>query len=941
VRLTALGRAGTTAPAGRQWLAGWRVGLRMAWRDVRRYRWRSLLVIVMVGLPVMLLVGGLVWGSSGQFTPMARLVFQMGNGQALIHGPDPSAIQQLPDGLGVYGNPGEQPPPARHIPGWMEDKTNADNSTAVEDLLGGTAIPVAQGDVRVLKEDRRIPATVLYVDGSAGLGDKARLTSGRWPADDGEIAVTPLGIEHGLPSTGSVTVSIGQHKRTVTVVGEADALNESGGMVDLVTPQVWSDEYVYSPGWILQRDAPVTWAEVEQLNQYGLTVVSREAVTHPPATSELPAGVQAQEDWQARQTRQLALVASVLLFIVTTLLVAPAFAVSASRQRRALALAAMNGARAAQLRRVMLYQGLILGGVSAVVGAVLGCGAVWAAIRAWRLVHPWTSIRGYVIPWSAVALVTLVAIVSTLIAAVLPTLRLGRLDIVGAMRGHSTPPRPNRIVPAVGVTLAGVGGVGLFRRISEGASEPGGYGDLALAVAIAALILGALMIVPLLLVVIAGVAARLPVALRMATRDAARHRSRTVPTVAALMAGVAVLTIGAIATSSDTQQQRQDYSASAPVGQAVVYFDHHQDPRGSETRQTVTEADSALRTVLVESVGSREVSPGQEATASPFVEVVPPGCTEQQTTHPPHTWGTDGPPPCAGVGTMSWASRSEIQAMPAGAIIARLHLVGQQARTVRDGGLVVMDHLAPTGQTVTVLTGTYAPDPMKAGGGDTKITARTTVPVVALTDAQIRDGLLGTSAGAYVATESAEERGWPLTPRQLTVVDPDGPISHETEQRVQESLDQSAWLYVERGFQSRDALFLAIILGIAIALLVTVTLVSTALALAEQQADHATLAAVGATRGTRRRMAAAQAFTLSVVALVVGLAVGLVPGIALTYPLTATRWDGVTGRQVIGDPTVVIPWLDLGAVLIGVPLLAAALSAAAVRRAPELTRRAT
>ena len=46
-------------------------------------------------------------------------------------------------------------------------------------------------------------------------------------------------------------------------------------------------------------------------------------------------------------------------------------------------------------------------------------------------------------------------------------------------------------------------------------------------------------------------------------------------------------------------------------------------------------------------------------------------------------------------------------------------------------------------------------------------------------------------------------------------------------------------------------------------LLLIVTLISTALALAEQQSDMGTLAAVGATKGTRRRLAAAQAATVA------------------------------------------------------------------------------
>ena len=39
-----------------RWASSWRVSLRMARRDVRRYRGRSILVLVMVTLPIALIV---------------------------------------------------------------------------------------------------------------------------------------------------------------------------------------------------------------------------------------------------------------------------------------------------------------------------------------------------------------------------------------------------------------------------------------------------------------------------------------------------------------------------------------------------------------------------------------------------------------------------------------------------------------------------------------------------------------------------------------------------------------------------------------------------------------------------------------------------------------------------------------------------------------------
>ena len=93
-------------------------------------------------------------------------------------------------------------------------------------------------------------------------------------------------------------------------------------------------------------------------------------------------------------------------------------------------------------------------------------------------------------------------------------------------------------------------------------------------------------------------------------------------------------------------------------------------------------------------------------------------------------------------------------------------------------------------------------------------------------------------------------------------------------------------------------------------LILVITLTSTALTVAEQQTDQATLAALGATRGTRRLMAAAAAFLLAAVGCVLGVGVGLVPGIAIARPLTSNGWTP-TGVPVDGQTILVIPWLSL------------------------------
>jgi putative ABC transport system permease protein len=64
-----------------------------------------------------------------------------------------------------------------------------------------------------------------------------------------------------------------------------------------------------------------------------------------------------------------------------------------------------------------------------------------------------------------------------------------------------------------------------------------------------------------------------------------------------------------------------------------------------------------------------------------------------------------------------------------------------------------------------------------------------------------------------------------------------------------------------------------------------------------------------------------------------GVAVGLAPGIAVAVPLTSTDYGGGA------DPVLDIPWDVLGAVGVGVPLLAGAVTGIVVRSRLPMARR--
>lgn len=916
-----------------RWLASWRVSLRMARRDLRRHKGRAVLVFVMVALPVGLLVGGLAFSTSGQVTAAERIPVSLGNAQALMRGPIPRVVWQDADPDSVYGvADGEQAPPeSAPVPGFDPGAGGSSaNVAALERLTGGVVLPVGSESVRRVIDDRRSRImTVEDVDlTKADLGTKAVLRSGRWARDNTEIVATSYGVSQGLASSGTVELRSGGRNFTVSVVGVADYFNSWGGQPDAVTAAPLSAAAVMDWGYLVVRDAPIPYSEVKRLNGYGFSVASAEALRHPPSPAELPPQIQQPRASGADDVRTTVAVGGVMLLLVTTLLVSPAFAVAASRQRRTLALAASNGAETRQLRRSVLAQALVLGVLSALMTAVLALVALRVVMWIWVASRPWTTFRFFDVSVWAVVAVVLMAVVSVLIAALIPSLRLGRIDIVGVMKGQNVSPRLNRVVPVLGALMAVGGGIGLVVTVARRTSE------IPVALMAITLVLGALLLVPLLLVAVARLASQLPVAPRLAARDAARHRTRAVPTVAAIMAGAIALTTFGIGLASDTEQRERDYKPQLPAGMGQLYING--DPaNGNQSEEDVANSERLVRSAAPTLTTTRfgTVTPRFDpnpAAPTPFVTAVVPGCTVAQSVN-----GSDivvnGQPKCSRLGTNS---QYGITVLPAADIIRLAGLSGSDAQVIRAGGILVRERALVTGGKVTFASGALKVDQQGNATSSVEVSRTTRLPAVV---GQFPFGQNMT--GGVVSDTTATTLGWPVGQYQLLLRNPDGAISSAEERAVNDVIDQNT-LYVERGFSRDDAVFMAIMFAAFGLLLLIVTLISTALALAEQQTDLGTLAAVGATRGTRRRFAAAQAATVAFLGALVGIAVGFAPGIAITYPLTTVTWDPMTGEQLHQDPITVIPWLHLGLVLVGVPLVAALIAAAAIRRAPTMTRRA-
>lgn len=227
------------------------------------------------------------------------------------------------------------------------------------------------------------------------------------------------------------------------------------------------------------------------------------------------------------------------LALVETILVASAaFAVSVRRRQHELGLLAAAGAEPRHLAATVLAEGLVLGGLGVLLGAAVGFGGALA-------MSPWldqlTDRRNPPVFPDPVVIVTVMAIglIATLLAAAVPAWSAARLPVLAALSGRRPPRAPARRLLGLGLGLIGLGiaatTTGSLLRLND---VDGSSGTISLLLLAAGAIVGTLgfgACSPWLLERLEPLAARLPLAGRIAVRDTARARSRTAPVVTAVL----------------------------------------------------------------------------------------------------------------------------------------------------------------------------------------------------------------------------------------------------------------------------------------------------------------------------------------------------------------------------------------------------------------------
>lgn len=904
-------------------MSGRRAALRIARRDGLRSPGRSLLIALMIAIPV----------SGAAFIDVVlrtvdvrgpeRIPLELGSAAdaRVLPQPQGEAILQAPDGTFGYqpsGAAGSVPMTTEPVPATDPLPLLPRGSRAITDQVAEVQVRTTDGLARSRFRELDVADPI-----AAGL---FTTESGRAPQAEDEVAVTGsllevLGLAVGdrlevtNPARGFAIVGTvrpaSDADGTEVAVGLPGALLDAPGQDDLSASQPVS--------YLVDTPAPVTWQQVLAFNDRGVAVFSRAVVEDPPPDAEVP--LLADPSFAGGGGLDAAtLVAGVLVVglavFEVALLAGSAFAVGARRQSRSLGLLAATGGTRGQVRSVVMFQGLVLGVVGGLTGVLLGTGvgslAVYVLSTRFDVYLPSPDLR----PLELLAL-TAVGVLTGLLAAVLPARGAARQDVVAALSGRRGVIRTRRRLPVVGLVLAGVGagaavGGGAL-ALAQGGTDGGDTRALALA---AALILGGAVLSQVGLIVstpaIIGGAARLgrflPLPPRLALRDAARHRNRSTPAVAAVLGAVAGSVALTVFVAALSDKDEREYRPSLGYGQALL-------PAASGPGAPPRAAGSLLAAVAAVAPPDSHFDvtsfPADCVDLCTYVSVVatpenrcPLDAVSAAGTvlAPPELDQLAGDPRCSNDESVFLSS--PFPGPVVGDYDAFVQLLGIESGTARKildrGGVVVFDRDQVTTQGSATLE-TSAFD---------QTTGATQVRSVEVPAAYVQ--LQGRGyVSAFVSPAAAAATGVP-TAVEATVVQYDVPPDDDTEEAITAALARQGEVgqfQVERGYRDEYGIGLLALLFASAAVTLGAAGVATGLAQADARGDLATLAAVGAPPGVRRVLTAFQALVVAGLGALLGTASGLVPMLGYLY----------------ADPDMrfVAPWVNLLVITIAVPLTAA------------------
>ena len=552
------------------------------------------------------------------------------------------------------------------------------------------------------------------------------------------------------------------------------------------------------------------------------------------------------------------LVFAAISLVVGSFLIVNTFSILVAQRSRELALLRALGASSGQVLRSVLAEAFVLGVLGSTLGLLLGIGLAIALKELFARLGLDLSGQALIFEPSTVIAAYAVGIIVTMLAALVPAWRTGRIAPVQAMRDDVAMPAASlhrRSVFGTALLLAGgmTLGVGLF----AGVSRPLWYvGAGVLGVLLGVAALSPLISRPFLAATARGYTRTFGAVGALAGQNALRNPRRTTATASALMIGLALATTMAIVGAS----------AKASVDETI--------------------AENFVGDYVVSSAFGQPISPavGDQMEQIPGVELV----LRQRFALAEYN---GDPEPVSSVPPASLAA------------LLPLKFIDGDLDALRDGTVMLTDQWAddeetgvgdsvtletPNGTRTYDVTGVFEANPLIAGS-------------------------------LLITPGSFADAGFPDSDNFL-IIDVATP-SEEIEQSLADVVaanplvtvkDQEGLADEQRGPIDRLVLIIFALLALALVIAVLGIINTLALSMIERTREVGLLRAIGLSRRQLRRMITLESVIISVLGALLGVVCGVGFGVALMYAL---RDEGL---EVISVPAGQLLLFLVLSILVGV-----------------------
>ncbi len=667
------------------------------------------------------------------------------------------------------------------------------------------------------------------------------LLSGHYPSGGGEVAMTQqLAATFGL-HVGDLWHQGGRARRVVGIVENPQNLLDNFALL--------APGQLHSPTQTtVLFDAPPTKAALTF--PHGVTAVT------PQGSGGISPAL-------------IVFAVAIIGLIFVGLVAVAGFAVLAQRRLRSLGMLSSLGATDADVRLVMVANGVVVGVVSALIGAVIGLG-IWIAYAPHLATSAHHRVSWTHLPWWLVAATLVLAVLTTTLASRRPARAVAQIPVVTALSGRPAPTKGVHRSAIPGVALVSLGVVLL--AFSGGWGSNGGKGTLFQLGGLLACAVGQLLLAPLVVALLGANARRAPIGVRIALRDLARYQARSGAALAATSFAVLIAMLIILITTGRFADPVDYFGPNLPANQLVVYTpagspDGGPGSAGPAPQGPPHQTSAQLRAdanTIASSVGSHSVLPLDSTDAM----------VVRATTQVGHG--------AIYVATPAVLARYHIDSTAIGPttmlITSRPGLQGTSGLQMIYGGATKRGAAPRVVDNPTIQT--FAGLPTDASAPNLLVTP------YAVQKLTLQHGLGGWLIQARTPLSAAQIN----TARQLAA---GAGMTIETKSEAP-SLDQL------RNYAAAAGMLLA--LGV---LAMTVGLIRS-----ETAGELRTLSATGASSGTRRTITAATAG-------VVGL-LGAVLGTAIAYLATVAFFRSQLSERMSNAPV-----LDLLLVLVGLPVAAA------------------